>query len=53
VTDFAAQSGFGWIVTDETAVQLAAEKVDQRLNSARLDGLVNKARIDCFVALSQ
>jgi NAD(P)-dependent dehydrogenase (short-subunit alcohol dehydrogenase family) len=40
-------------VTAETAVQLAAEKVDQHLNSAGLDGLVNNACIDCFMALSQ
>jgi NAD(P)-dependent dehydrogenase (short-subunit alcohol dehydrogenase family) len=40
-------------VADETAVQLAAEEVDQHLNSARLDGLVNNAGIDCFMALSQ
>jgi NAD(P)-dependent dehydrogenase (short-subunit alcohol dehydrogenase family) len=33
-------------VTDETAVQLAAEKVDQHLNSATLDGLVNNAGIE-------
>jgi NAD(P)-dependent dehydrogenase (short-subunit alcohol dehydrogenase family) len=40
-------------VVDETAVQLAAEKVDQGLNSARLAGLVNNAGIDCFMAISQ
>jgi NAD(P)-dependent dehydrogenase (short-subunit alcohol dehydrogenase family) len=33
-------------VTDETAVRLAAEKVDQDLNSAMLDGLVNNAGIE-------
>lgn len=33
-------------VTDETAVQLAAEKIDQHLNSATLDGLVNNAGIE-------
>lgn len=33
-------------VTDETAVQLAAEKVDRRLNSAMLDGLANHAGIE-------
>jgi NADP-dependent 3-hydroxy acid dehydrogenase YdfG len=37
-------------VTDETA---AAGKVDQHFNSASLDGLVNNAGLDCFVALSQ
>jgi NAD(P)-dependent dehydrogenase (short-subunit alcohol dehydrogenase family) len=40
-------------VTDETALQLAAKKVDHHLNSAKLDGLANSAGIDCFVALSQ
>jgi NAD(P)-dependent dehydrogenase (short-subunit alcohol dehydrogenase family) len=40
-------------VADETAVQLAAERVDQYLKSARLGGLVNNAGFDCFVALSQ
>jgi len=53
VTDFTALSDFGWIVTDETAVQVAAEKVDQHLNSSKLDGLGNNTGIDCFVALSQ
>ena len=33
-------------VTDETAVRLAAEKVDLQLNSAMLDGLVNNAGIE-------
>jgi hypothetical protein len=33
-------------VTDETAVQLAAGKVDQHLNTATLDGLVNNAGIE-------
>jgi hypothetical protein len=40
-------------VADETSVQLAAEKVDQHLNSATLDGLVNNTRTYCFIALSQ
>jgi len=40
-------------VTDKTAVELAAEKFDQHLNSARLHSLVNNAGIDCFMALSQ
>jgi NAD(P)-dependent dehydrogenase (short-subunit alcohol dehydrogenase family) len=33
-------------VTDEAAVRLAAEKVNQHLNSAMLDGLVNNAGIE-------
>jgi len=33
-------------VTDETAVQLGAEKVGQLLNTATLDGLVNNAGIE-------
>lgn len=33
-------------VTDEAAVQRAAEKVDQHLNSVTLDGLVNNAGIE-------
>ena len=52
VTDFAVLSDFGW-VTDETAVQLAAENVDQHLNSAKLDSLANNAAIDCCMALSE
>ena len=40
-------------VADETAVQLAAEEVDQHLNSTRLYCLVNNAGIDCFMAFSQ
>jgi NAD(P)-dependent dehydrogenase (short-subunit alcohol dehydrogenase family) len=40
-------------VTAETAVQLVAEKVDQHLNSAGLDGLVNNAVVDCFMTFSQ
>jgi len=40
-------------VTDETAVRLAAEKVDQHLSSARPDSLGNNAGTDCFVSLSK
>jgi len=40
-------------VTDEIAVQLAAEKVDQHFNPARLNGLANNAEINCCMALSQ
>jgi hypothetical protein len=40
-------------VADETSVQLAAEKVDQHLNSARLNCLVNNTKTHCFMALSQ
>ena len=52
VTDFAVLSDFGW-VTDETAVQLAAEKVDQHLKLGNLDGLGNNAAIDSCMALSE
>ena len=37
-------------VAHETGAQLAAEEIDQHLNSARLDGLVSNAGIDCFMA---
>ena len=39
--------------SDETAVQLATEKLSQHFNSASLDDLVNNAGIDCFMPLSQ
>jgi len=39
-------------VTDETPYN-SADKVDQHLNSARLDDLGNNAGIGCFIALSK
>jgi len=52
VIDFVALSDFGW-GNSRYAVQLAAEKVDHHLNSAKLDGLGNNAGVAYRMALSQ